>query len=322
MSYLYSFPLKIARKVYAIFNPDSSSFGRNWKMVSTKDYSNELIYKKLTDEKPCMIARLGAFELDCLVNYLGVNKKELYKSHIGLIKGQTPEWWWKKSLLRSMQTNAGFFPVTVDKIEKYCELMIADISQVDILGSWLKHESFFSQELINAKRVVLEDIEPFFLSNPWTRAFEGKKVLVIHPFSETIEQQYLKRELLFENNLLPRFELKTIKAVQSIAGEITEFRDWFEALESMKNKIDATDYDICIIGAGAYGFPLAAHIKRMGKKSIHLGGATQLLFGIKGKRWEEYIVYPYTNLYNEHWVRPEENEKPKNAQVVEGACYW
>jgi len=53
-----------------------------------------------------------------------------------------------------------------------------------------------------------------------------------------------------------------------------------------------------------------------------LAGATQLLFGIKGKRWEEFIVWPYANLFNEHWVRPGIKEKPKNANIVEDACYW
>lgn len=200
--------------------------------------------------------------------------------------------------------------------------MLEDTQQVDILGSWLHEERHLAQGLSRAKRIMLEDLEPFFCSNPWTKALEGKKVLVVHPFVSTIEKQYKKRDLLFDNNLLPEFDLKTIKAVQSVAGTETEFKDWFEALEYMKQQIDATDYDICIIGCGAYGFPLAAHVKRSGKKAIHMAGATQLLFGIIGKRWEDYIVFPYMNLFNEHWVRPGENEKPKNANVVEGACYW
>ena len=53
-----------------------------------------------------------------------------------------------------------------------------------------------------------------------------------------------------------------------------------------------------------------------------MAGVTQLLFGIKGKRWEDYVVWPYMNLFNDHWVRPGASEKPKNATVVEGACYW
>lgn len=315
-------PLKIAKKVNTFFDPESSAFGRNWKMFSSKDYANDLIYKKLIDPNPCMIGRFGSTEMLCLTNYIGVKRQNEFKNYKSYIKSKTPPWWWEAAAIDQMQQWSGFFPANVEKVEQFCELMLKDIKELDILGSWLKQESFFEKELINAKRIMLEDMEPFFSTNPWTKALKGKKVLVVHPFAETIANQFLKREFLFENNLLPNFELITIKAVQSIAGGKTEFNDWFEALESMKAKIDATNYDICIVGAGAYGFPLAAHVKRMGKKSIHLAGVTQLLFGIRGKRWEQFLVWPYANLYNNYWVRPGENEKPQNAIKVENACYW
>ena len=98
----------------------------------------------------------------------------------------------------------------------------------------------------------------------------------------------------------------------------------------MEDEMDKTDYDICLIGCGAYGFPLAAHAKRKGKKAVHLGGALQLLFGIKGKRWEakDYATKwhlpqdAYSSLFNEYWVRPSINETPSTALKVEGGCYW
>lgn len=36
----------------------------------------------------------------------------------------------------------------------------------------------------------------------------------------------------------------------------------------MKSEIDKCDYDVCLIGCGAYGFPLAAHVKHKGKQAI------------------------------------------------------
>jgi hypothetical protein len=73
----------------------------------------------------------------------------------------------------------------------------------------------------------------------------------------------------------------------------------------------------------------------MGKKAIHLGGGLQLLFGIKGKRWDnpnygvnEFKEYEglmsnsYSSLYNESWIRPLKEETPKNAMKLEGATYW
>ena len=122
--------------------------------------------------------------------------------------------------------------------------------------------------------------------------------------------------------MMPDFELKTIKAVQTIAGEKSEFKDWFEALNWMKNEILKVDFDVCIIGCGSYGFPLAAHVKRIGKKAVQMAGSTQLLFGVKGRRWEFDPYQPFTNFINEYWVRPDQTEKPKNASIVESACYW
>lgn len=93
----------------------------------------------------------------------------------------------------------------------------------------------------------------------------------------------------------------------------------------MKDEIDHQDYNICLIGAGAYGFPLAAHVKRQGKKAVHLGGSLQLLFGIIGKRWENPNYnkhYDYAALINEYWVRPGAKFQPKNSKKVEEACYW
>ena len=314
--------LKSLRRIHAVIDPDRSAFGRNWHMFPAKEYASKLISGALTAAAPLMIARLGSTELQCMVNYLGVSQPEKFKSVKGFVTNQTPPWWWNKSALQQIQNWSGFFPPTVEKVEKFCELMIEDLPQVDILGSWLKHESFFAAELENSKKVMLEDLEPFFCATPWTHALAGKKVLVVHPFYESIQNQYKKRELIFPDGLLPEFDLQVIPAVQSLGGQSTSYSDWFGALDAMKATIDALKFDICLLGCGAYGFPLAAHIKRQGRKAIHLGGATQLLFGIKGRRWEQYIVYPYSNLFNEHWVRPNSTETPPVSQAVEGGCYW
>ncbi len=314
--------LKSLKSLHTLAKPDASRFGRNWHMFPNKAYASELISQTLTSNKPAMIARLGANELLCMTNYLGVKDPAKYKNVRGYISSQAPPWWWNKSTLAQMQDCAGFFPVRLDKIEQFCEMMIEDLQNVDILGSWLKEESFFSKELCNAKKVMLEDLEPFFTKDPWTNALENKRVLVVHPFAKTIKSQFERREKLFNNALLPPFELEVLKAVQSIAGQKTEFEDWFAALDSMKEQLTKKHFDICILGCGAYGFPLASYVKNMGKQAIHLGGATQLLFGIKGARWEQYIVYPYSNLFNEYWVRPSNIETPQKSDLVEGGCYW
>lgn len=105
--------------------------------------------------------------------------------------------------------------------------------------------------------------------------------------------------------------------MQTIAGNRdNRFRDWNEALQWMIDECKKVEFDVAIIGCGSYGFPLAAEIKKMGKIAIHLGGATQLLFGIRGRRWDSYEEY------QEGWVRPSAEETPRNIEKVENSTYW
>jgi hypothetical protein len=330
MNKLSIYPLKTLRKIYAkVF---SVQLLAKPECIQDANIASQLIYDKLMSNEPCMIARFGSTELMTLVNYLGVHQTEK-KSIFKYIQGQRLDWWWNGNALQQMQRWSGFFPPTVEKIEQFCILMMDDMKEVDILGSWLPDERYFENTLKNMSFVHLRLLEPFWSEFSWTKALESKKVLVVHPFAELIEQQYYEnRTKLFKNpNILPLINLQTIKAVQSLGGESNGFQDWFDALVWMKNEIDRRDYDICLIGCGAYGFPLAAHVKRQGKTAIHLGGSLQLLFGIRGKRWEDpnygvsqwnipYNFYP--NLMNSYWIRANNNYKSQNADQVEGACYW
>lgn len=321
---------RILRGAHRLFVEHYGSYLKPLDRVINPDEASDIIYEQLNQDNSCMIARYGSVELLCVVNYLGIKK---FKHSIwNYITDKNPQFWWNSVGVKNMQNNAGFFPLTEHGLEKFGELMLEDTKQVDILGSWRLEEG----RLVDAnkiKAIQLLLLEPYHAANPWTRILEGKKVLVIHPFSETIKRQYdSKRTLLFKNpKVLPEFDLITIKAVQSIGGK-SDFITWFDALQYMKDEIDKHEYDIALIGCGAYGFPLAAHVKRSGKKAVHLGGALQLLFGIKGKRWinPEYGMKSlpfitrnyYNNLMNEYWVFPSDTERIPNAQNVEGACYW
>ncbi len=312
--------LKILRKVVY----KGKKVPNKTKLMSGEEL-NDWTYKHLIDDKPLMVARYGSIELDA-ATYPYVLTLPLWKRYklymqqkiVFLHKDKDYE----NSIITPLCNNAGFFPQDTHLIEKYSKRMQEDTKACCCCCWCWNNEDLFAD--IYSKNIVfakLEDMEPYDYSKPWSRALVGKKVLVIHPFAKTIESQYARRELLFENKeVLPEFELITIKAVQSIAGEKTPFKDWFEALAYMEKQMDAVDYDVAIIGCGAYGFPLAAHAKRMGKKAIHLGGATQCLFGIKGKRWEE--IPEVAALMNEYWVRPLPEETPQENKKVEDGCYW
>jgi len=281
---------------------------------------NAAIRQAILKGEPAMIARFGFGELNATIRYAGMKYGRF--NPLGYVFGNSQPGWYTNELIEGMPVCNGFFPTTKENLDRFGELMLRDMLELDILGVWQKREPYFAKELQGVLKVKLSDLEPYFHEDPWSAALEGKTVLVIHPFDRTIQQQYKKREWLFEDKkVLPPFELKTIRAVQTLVGQTAGFASWFHALEHMQEQIEKESFDVAIIGAGAYGFPLAAFIKRIGKISVHLGGASQLLFGIRGKRWEQE-KNNYHIFFNEHWVKPLPEEKPANAELAEGGSYW
>ena len=287
---------------------------------------NDLIAAALseTDNSGLMISKFGTNELSCIncVNALkkGVSFQSIYH-HIKMDYSLDLDF-----QIYKMSYFAGFFPQNKESIFTYVESTLDDIKLIDILGSYKKEEKFLQQFMTNAKTVNLDGFyAPFLWENPWSKQLKGKKVLVVHPFVDSIRYQYEhNRELLFDNpDVLPKFKsLSTVKAVQSIGGEGNpNFHSWFDALNHMKNEIDSCDYEIAIIGCGAYGMNLAAHVKRQGKIAIHLAGWTQMLFGVYGNRWTTDQP-KYSKFINKHWIRPNQDETPNVASNVENGCYW
>jgi hypothetical protein len=290
--------------------------------VAIAQAASDLVHDELAADRPSMICRLGATELATVTSATTpltaatawkLVSGDVVVRDIGLHAG----------LVNSLCLLSGFFPGSVPEGRRFVSLMLEDMRLIDILGVWCKQEVCFEALLSEARRVRFRDLEPYMHERPWSRALAGRRVLVVHPFAETIEMQYRERraELFANPDVLPEFELQTIKAVQSIAHNETPFATWFDALEHMKQQISARHFDIAIIGCGAYGLPLAAHVKRIGRKAVHLGGQTQLLFGIKGKRWETGHDR-IRALFNEHWVYPSDTDKPRRYAAVEGGAYW
>lgn len=264
--------------------------------------------------KPMMIARFGSTELAC-VNYFTRWRA-----------GRAVELRYLKAVRSIAWTNSGIFPTDDASLDTFCRTYLEALRHVDVLGVWfnLNEDRIVDRYCPGARLVQLEALNPVLHERPWNSELAGKTVLVVHPFASTIESQYHERRgLLFSNpRVLPEFELKTLKAVQTIAGSTGGFSSWSEALDAQCEQVASIDFDVAVIGAGAYGLPLAAFVKQMGRTAVHLGGQTQLLFGIRGRRWEVESPDDIAPLFNEHWVRPSAEETPERSDAVEGGCYW
>jgi hypothetical protein len=146
---------------------------------------------------------------------------------------------------------------------------------------------------------------------------EGKRVCIISSFSEDIKYQVENNlQMIFKNNLkiyesfkYPNINFSYInvpicynKFYKNRFNINSTFNDSLELLNDLFNKIKNTDSDIYLIGAGIYTIPLCDYIKKIGKKSIYIGSAIQLFFGILGNRFE-YLKEQ--GVVNEYWKYPD-----------------
>ena len=274
--------------------------------------SQELISRYILENRPSLISRFGGTETRCTAEAIAVE--------VGARKHLS------EKTMEKIQILSGVFPRTEEFLLHYGTISKESAKNVDILGVWDSQMQDYLIDTLCGEHTFLAgvgNLEPYYREHPWSAALKGKKVLVIHPFAKSIYDQYTKkRALLFpDRDVLPEFELSVLPAVQTIAGsEDNRFENWEQALEYMYQEAIKIDFDVAILGCGAYGMPLGSKLKDYGKVCIHMGGATQLLFGIKGARWDHDPVV--SGMYNDAWVRPSEEETPKNVGRVENACYW
>ena len=277
---------------------------RGVEILSAED-GNDLARGLLESGRPFLFARCGATEMRTAADYL-------QKGGVGFAE-KTRE---------DIRNLSGVFPTDDAALAKFCRTYIECAHTADLLALWnVGAEREVVRGCGSATRYTrLRALEPYYHPHPWSAALAGKRVLVVHPFKTTIERQYARREQLFPGtDILPQFaDLRIVQAVQGLAGADTGYASWFDALTAMEQQMDAAPYDVAIIGAGAYGLPLAAHARDTGHAAIQMSGALQLLFGIRGKRWDDHPII--SKLYNDAWVRPEETLAHK--EKVEGGSYW
>lgn len=226
-------------------------------------------------------------------------------------------------LIYLLSNNAGVYGNVMDE---FSEEYLNSIKYSDIQVFWeipqiIEAQNYIFKKFFDGKPVVSNrSVEPFYFQNPWSSELRNKKVLVISPFVESIKSQYKNKDLIWENkNILPDFELITYKPIQSI-GNTGPHSSWVESLTIMKQDIKNIDFDIAILGCGGYGMPLGSFIKtELKKSSIYIGGGLQIMFGIKGKRWEQHEI---SSFFNSYWIYPNDDETPNNHKLIEGGCYW
>lgn len=281
------------------------------------------ISKAIATGEPLLVSRYGTTEATILRFFLENQRGGVCR--------------FPDSLKSLIMKNSGFFPGTDEALSQFCRESLDVMAEIDILGvrsnpierQYWALESFMIRSTNMPRTLVdLSELMPIGRKQSWTRMLAGKRVLVIHPFATTIQSQYKRRNLIFpESDFLPEMELQVIRAVQSAGAnqERSGFPDWFAARDAMVEEIRKREFDVALIGAGAYGMFLGDACKQAGRQAVHIGGATQLLFGILGRRWTEEFGKSSRDIrgeFNEYWVGAAKDEIPEDERSVEGGGYW
>lgn len=276
------------------------------------DYKDEeqmagIISKCLREKIPYCIGKIGGNEANAVV-YDAI--------------GSLPQ---KRKAYIRLCYYAGFFPkkFDADLLNEYVSEQISAIKQIDMLVYYEKeYEEYLLKKFASPQMIWVDVVGSWSQKICWTRELKGYRVVVVHPYARLIEQQYHSREKIYPNSdVLPQFDLRVVEAVQTMAeSKESRFATWFDALEYMYKEIMKEDFDIALIGCGAYGLPLAARVKKAGKIGVHMGGDLQMLFGIRGKRWDNRELAQ--RWFNDYWVRPGDSEKVNGFESIENGCYW
>jgi len=294
--------------------------------ISTPQETNDLISQLLVSRQPTLVSRLGSTEAHSCIPYFSSRNRHLFLRTKYLL-GMTPDFVPAVSdaaTLHELHSSSGVFPETEREYDSFCQAYIQSMKHIDVLGSWLSVENYYGQFLGMSTKVHLTHLNPLLHPvNSWTRHLTSRKVLIIHPFKASIEYQLRRRDRVFSDaSLIPDADFSFLVPPQAYGGTSTWGSSWSENLENMKNAVNTIEFDAAILGCGAYGLPLGAHIRKIGKQAIHIGGDLQLLFGIMGTRWEGKSWLE--KVYTDHWIRPLPEDRPKHFNKGERGQtpYW
>ena len=267
--------------------------------------------------KPMLLARLGGTEGNIAGQYCekALKSRKDYAS-------DTLDWLFTTSCFF-----ADDYEDKTKAVDEYARLTLEGLKECDYLSAMFPpkiYMPYFFKNFATNAIPTFSDFGPYFdipVEKSWIRALAGKKVLVINSFTESIEYQYKRKDKIAKSKEyeLPDFELITYKTYVTQVGERPGgFTNSFQVLDKMVNDIRKIRFDVALIGAGCYGFPIAVEIKRMGKIALETCSRTPLFFGVYGER---DVRHGLKDHMTDAWIRPME-EPPQKYKEIENGCYW
>ena len=280
----------------------------------------EQICGLFTAGKPFFVGRNGTIETEVLHFWHLRRRNGLSTPYTGRLRQQ-------------LQRNAGIFPDSDESIDRWCAAYVDALEVMDGgAAGWYKPLVPMEISILdtyaakNSFRTPLRSLEPYYVApdKRWTQHLAGKHVCVVSSFAETMRSQVQREGIwdIIDYSATKWSFVKTGYAPATALGKATwpVGDTWEEAVKYVVDEVVAAGPDICLIGCGGLGMVIAGMLKRRGISVFVLGGAIQILFGIKGRRWETHDVI--SKFWNDKWVSPAASEVPGGAMGIEGGCYW
>jgi hypothetical protein len=273
----------------------------------------------LSQKKGFLVGRNGTIELEALLTY---KEKQFLFQQQGLI----------------LEKHAGVFPSNQLSHKHWFRDTETAIKNTDLLvAGWfapLAHEEKKYLASLGRNSVVLplRSLEPYYVPTEmmWTRFLKFHKVAIVSSFADTAMKQIQRAKDIWgdraESLLPPEAQFIPIRTGYApvLANGRAEWpgnpTKWEQVVDSVVQCVVDSGAEIILIGCGGLGMILGHRLKQLGKVCIVMGGAIQVLFGIKGNRWETHTTI--SRFWNDAWVYPSEDETPGGSQSIEKACYW
>lgn len=240
-----------------------------------------------------------------------------------------------------LENNAGIYAPTKESLQAYIDRLLRAYDHCTAIAEWESDGAVYAitgkgQQLISRRtpsvpKFPARALEPYYASATdswswsWMPCLRGKRVLIVHPFENTIRAQIPKLSDVFPDRQGEWFSECTFHVLRppvTLAGNHREM-EWSEHLSVFLSCLeDVPEVDVALVAAGGYGMLIADELfsRRPTTSVIYVGGALQLFFGIIGKRW--FNQPDVMRLVTDEWIRPVAADKPPEAARVEKGCYW
>jgi hypothetical protein len=241
---------------------------------------------------------------------------------------------------KQLWTLSGIYPQDKEVLTQFCAEYLRALRECTYIGCWTKDfvpEHYLSQKFCHGKELYSRTHVNgtylnyhvgslfWFNKDDWYEKLRNKKILVISGHSESMKKQWLSNNLFraHKKNITyqdTNIEIQFVKPPFSGGGS-TPHHSWIEGAQHLKNEVSkvAADFhfDVALVSCGGYAAPICNYIGiELGKSVFYLGGALQLYFCIKVKRWSR------SQFYNDYWISVPPEEIPENHHQIEGGAYW